>query len=124
MEHTKGPWKQHEGEDGKLYANVRAVSGRCVADCGSRTDKEAQANARLIAGCPTMYEACKNAVQRMDDSPVQACGEWQTGLFCGLEDRNITDRYDACMYGYEKALERVQEWIIDEIEAAIAKATE
>ena len=71
---------------------------------------------------PDLLEACNNAVQRMEDSPVQACGEWQTGLFCGLEDRNITDRYDACMHGYEKALERVQEWIIDEIEAAINKA--
>ena len=71
---------------------------------------------------PDLLAACHNAVNRMDDSPVQACGEWQTGLFCGLEDRNITDRYDACMYGYDKALERVQEWIIDEIEAAIEKA--
>ena len=85
--------------------------------------KDSREHARLIAAAPELLDACKNAVQRMSDSPVQACGEWETGLFCGLEDRNITDRYDACMHGYEKALERVQEWIIDEIEAAIAKAT-
>lgn len=55
---------------------------------------------------------------------VQCVGEWETGLFCGLEDQNITDRYDACRYGYDHALEKVQEWIIDGIVKAIAEAKE
>ncbi|MGF6837003.1 hypothetical protein QF001_000870 [Paraburkholderia youngii] len=29
------------------------------------------------------------------------------GMGCGLEDRNITDRYDAMKYGWDEALERV-----------------
>lgn len=29
------------------------------------------------------------------------------GMGCGLEDRGITDRYDACRYGWDKAMERV-----------------
>lgn len=33
---------------------------------------------------------------------------WQ-GMGCGLEDRNITDRYEAMRYGWEAALDRVAE---------------
>lgn len=29
------------------------------------------------------------------------------GMGCGLEDRGITDRYDACRYGWDEAMERV-----------------
>jgi hypothetical protein len=31
------------------------------------------------------------------------------GMGCGLEDRNITDRYDSMLHGWEKAMERVSE---------------
>ena len=65
-----------------------------------------------------------NAIENMDSPAVSCQGEWQTGMFCGLEDRGITDRYDACMYGYEHALERVREWVLGEFEAAIAEAEE
>ena len=27
------------------------------------------------------------------------------GMGCGLEDKRITDRYEACQYGYETAVE-------------------
>ena len=33
------------------------------------------------------------------------------GLGCGIEDRNINDRYEAAEYGYEDALERCHEFI-------------
>lgn len=69
-----------------------------------------------------LLEACKVALEAMDKPAVQATGEWQQGLFCGLEDRNITDRYEACMYGYEQALEKVQEWVLCNFEIAIAEA--
>ena len=29
------------------------------------------------------------------------------GMGCGLEDRNITDRYDAMEYGWEQAMDRI-----------------
>lgn len=53
MPHTPGPWKQHESE-GKRYASVRGANNRCVADCGSRSDTIAQANAKLISAAPDM----------------------------------------------------------------------
>lgn len=33
------------------------------------------------------------------------------GLGCGLEDRNITDRYEAAAYGFEKAVEQLNELV-------------
>lgn len=63
----KGPWKQHEGQDGKIYANVRDAAGRCVADCGSRTDKEAQANAKLIAAAPELLKVCRDAKSLLNE---------------------------------------------------------
>ena len=42
---------------------------------------------------------------------------------CGLEDRDITDRYDAMNYGWNKAIDAMKE-LFDyaEIESIIAKA--
>ncbi len=53
--HTPGPWKQHETE-GKVYASVRGANNEIVADCGSRSDKQAQANAALIAAAPELLD--------------------------------------------------------------------
>jgi len=76
----------------------------------------------LVRQRDDLLAALKGALEGMNKPAVQATGEWQTGLFCGLEDRGIKDRYEACMYGYEQALEKVQEWVLCDFEAAIAKA--
>ena len=36
------------------------------------------------------------------------------GMGCGLEDRDITDRYEACAHGWERAMERVAEIMPEE----------
>lgn len=36
--------------------------------------------------------------------------QWQ-GMGCGLEDRGITDRYEACHYGFQEAIARCHEMI-------------
>lgn len=59
--HTPGPWKQHT-TPGKVYASVRGVDGRCVADCGSRSDVVAQANAMLIAAAPDILAALQECI--------------------------------------------------------------
>lgn len=33
------------------------------------------------------------------------------GMGCGIEDRGITDRYEACEYGWDEAIEAVIEMI-------------
>lgn len=55
IKHTPGPWRQHKSQ-GKLYASVRGPCNELVADCGSRSDLLAQANARLIAAAPELLE--------------------------------------------------------------------
>ena len=37
----------------------------------------------------------------------------EEGMGCGLEDRCITDRYEAMQYGWEAAMERVYSEIIN-----------
>lgn len=37
------------------------------------------------------------------------------GMGCGIEDCGITDRYEACKYGWDKAIEAVVEAITNMI---------
>lgn len=50
------------------------------------------------------------AMKQIVDSVTNLDNEPQyhdEGMGCGLEDRGITDRYDACRYGWDEAMERV-----------------
>ncbi|HBR1848044.1 TPA: hypothetical protein L9M49_005034 [Klebsiella quasipneumoniae subsp. quasipneumoniae] len=50
------------------------------------------------------------ALKQIVDSVTDLDNEPQyhnEGMGCGLEDRGITDRYEACYYGWSKAMERV-----------------
>lgn len=66
-----------------------------------------------------LVEALEYITEKMECPAVQCVGDWQTGMFCGLEDRDITDRYDACIYGYEMAIERINEWALCGIKQAL-----
>ena len=50
------------------------------------------------------------AMKQIIDSVTNLDNEPQyhdEGMGCGLEDRGITDRYDACCYGWDEAMERI-----------------
>lgn len=50
------------------------------------------------------------AMKQITDSVTNLDNEPQyhdEGMGCGLEDRGITDRYDACRYGWDEAMERI-----------------
>lgn len=50
------------------------------------------------------------AMKQIVDSVTNLDNEPQyhdEGMGCGLEDRGITDRYDACRYGWGEAMERI-----------------
>ena len=50
------------------------------------------------------------ALKQIVDSVTDLSNEPQyhaEGMGCGLEDCGITDRYDACRYGWDEAMERV-----------------
>lgn len=76
---------------------------------------------KTAARIEELEKAIEESRDTIETDAVQGTGEWQTGMFCGLEDRNITDRYDACQYGYEAALDRVREWVIEPLNAALGE---
>jgi hypothetical protein len=75
-EHTKGPWKVsgagHDRKDllqtGEWFCpDIVDRDAKLVAEANGilREVSETEANARLIAAAPDMYEACKRAEQRL-----------------------------------------------------------
>jgi hypothetical protein len=46
----------------------------------------------------------------------------EQGMGCGLEDRNITDRYEAMSFGWEKAMERAESEIISNTQEILTAA--
>lgn len=61
-----------------------------------------------------------------EDAPdIDASGEWQRGLHCGVEDRGCRDRYDGADFGHMVGVEKGIEWAsteakyaLDQVEAA------
>jgi len=74
---------------------------------------------RELSGCPAGVDlqdwvkqlAAENvALKAIVDSVTDLSNEPQyhyEGMGCGLEDRGITDRYEAMQYGWDEAMERV-----------------
>ncbi len=68
-----------------------------ISSLGSELNKAHDENARFRG----MIEEAQRCLD--GDEPEYH----QQGMGCGLEDRGITDRYDAMEHGWEKAMERV-----------------
>lgn len=62
----------------------------------------ADQNAQLAAENVEMKQII-DSVTNLDNEPQYH----DEGMGCGLEDRGITDRYDACRYGWNEAMERI-----------------
>jgi hypothetical protein len=77
---TPGPWairKAKAPTDGAFdYAIAADVGGReqCIAEAFGRVDSEhftpAEANAKLIAAAPKLYQALKNIIAEIDSDEV------------------------------------------------------
>lgn len=58
----------------------------------------------------------------VDEPRVELTGEYQTGLYCGLEDCGAhEDGYAGCDYGFEQGVTRTLEWAQGVIAAVLAK---
>ncbi|HFU6519889.1 TPA: hypothetical protein ACGPDV_005486, partial [Klebsiella pneumoniae] len=64
--------------------------------------KLAKAHVQLAAENVAMKQII-DSVTNLDNEPQYH----DEGMGCGLEDRGITDRYDACRYGWDEAMERI-----------------
>ena len=69
--HAPGPWAVVDlGYDSGRQVYVADNTGTTVCDCDwSHTDDECEANARLIAAAPEMYEALKEAEAELYQVP-------------------------------------------------------
>ncbi|EPY5246816.1 hypothetical protein ACXDSM_004569 [Klebsiella pneumoniae] len=64
--------------------------------------KLAKAHVQLAAENVALKQII-DSVTNLDNEPQYH----DEGMGCGLEDRGITDRYDACRYGWDEAMERI-----------------
>lgn len=125
---TPGPWEVAPDRLGIIAKGARHGYG--IAHAFShpaicpKDPAEAEANARLIAAAPSLREACNSILAGPVDEPqIELSGEYETGLFCGLEDRGLQDTgYEACRYGFEQGVERGVEWAQGIAESALALA--
>lgn len=88
------------------------------ADLARERDEARAELAAANASVVRLREALTN-IGAAKDAP-NLDGDYLTGLRCGVEDRDITDRYDAAEYGFERASERFTEWATNEANAALA----
>lgn len=82
-------------------ATVNAVGIRCSA---------------LLA----IATAALERISKCENAPdIDATGEWQTGLHCGVEDRDCQDRYQGADYGHTVGVEKGLEWASNEAKHAL-----
>lgn len=96
-------WRDKVSEIGILKAELAglrakvaqqaALVEKCMAAMNENADRGEKAEAKLAA------------LEPFDDWPDYH----SEAMGCGLEDRNITDRYEAMQYGWDQALDRVAE---------------
>lgn len=76
-----------------------------------------------LAGYRAAVADAAKVLDGLDDFPDLNQGQMRFGLRCGVEDRDIHDRYEAAEYGFEDAAERCAEWAKNQA-AAIRKLPE
>jgi regulator of replication initiation timing len=95
------------GEDGPASVaaeirNLRALRDTALQALKSQVEQLAAENVALALENVAMKQIV-DSVTNLDNEPQYH----DEGMGCGLEDRGITDRYDACRYGWDEAMERI-----------------
>jgi hypothetical protein len=80
-----------------------------------RKDLHDTANARIAELEAALTEAHASCSHDLPEYHEQ-------GMGCGLEDRNITDRYEAMAFGWEQAMGRVESEIISHTQEILTVA--
>ena len=68
----------------------------------------------------SMIEALTRIANCTDAPDIDATGDWQKGLHCGVEDRDCRNRYDGADYGHTVGVEKALEWASNEAKHALA----
>lgn len=95
------------GEDGPVSVaseirSLQALRDTAMQALKSQVEQLAAENVALALENVAMKQIV-DSVTNLDNEPQYHA----EGMECGLEDRGITDRYDACRYGWDEAMERV-----------------
>lgn len=69
-----------------------------------------------------LREALQRIANCTDAPDIDPVGEIRVGLHCGVEDRNLADRYEGADYGYSCGVERTLEWASNEAKHALAES--
>lgn len=72
----------------------------------------------------SLSAAPQGLVELIDEACTDPGGEYYTGLRCGVEDRDITDRYEAAEYGWQEAFGYVASVLSTENIASAKSSTE
>ncbi|MGS3504039.1 hypothetical protein [Citrobacter koseri] len=89
-------------------AKLSMING--LMDAAEQANKLAQEATEKLVQERDALAAENAAMKQIVDSVTDLSNEPQyhaEGMGCGLEDRGITDRYDACRYGWDEAMERI-----------------
>ncbi len=103
-------------------------NARMNADCGEHMSPAEVTTLLNVVEATFSALAAENAgMKQIIDSVTDLNNEPQyhaEGMGCGLEDRGITDRYDACRYGWDEAMERIYGEVIPCAEEIAFPATD
>lgn len=105
------------GEDGP--ASVAAEIAALRAQRDTALESLRQQLAAVVAENAGMKQIIHSVTDLSNEPKYHA-----EGMGCGLEDRGITDRYDACRYGWDEAMERIYGEVIPCAEEIAFPATD
>lgn len=114
----------------KLFEMDGFLRGKCLPGDMKVNETNAEYLVRKFAEAESKCSAlaAENAgMKQIIDSVTDLNNEPQyhaEGMGCGLEDRGITDRYDACRYGWDEAMERIYGEVIPCAEEIAFPATD
>ena len=91
--HANGAWYCWNG-----WKNIEMTQSRVLKD------GEVAVGETELAALREFADGWSEFRSQFDDIPY-----YHSGMGCGIEDRGITDRYAACEYGWDCAMERVAE---------------
>lgn len=106
-------------EADRYYSGVIAKLMRTIETSGREIIEQQEDLSEAYTKIARLEGSIESALRCLEGGPEYH----YTGMGCGIEDRGITDRYDAMYYGWECAMDRVFgeniAWAKDALQSAL-----
>jgi hypothetical protein len=116
-------YKEHIADLEKRLARTEADLDLTITARDAFAAETCELEAQL-AEKDAMLGKCVEALTRIagcvNAPDIDATGDWQKGLYCGVEDRNCRDRYDGADFGHVVGVEKALEWSSNEAKYVLA----